>query len=393
MPKRGAQGNGTIRQRPDGRWEARYVTGYHPGTGKQIRKSVYGDTQKEVRQRLNAIVKGLDEGTYKEPSKLTLGQWLDIWQKDYLSNLKASSLFSYQEHIRLRLQPALGAVNLEQLNTHTIQGFYNDLGKPKPDGHGLSPKTIKDIHGILHKALAQTVAIGYLRTNPSTACTLPRIEKPKINTFDDTQLKAFLHTIQNHRHETLYRLALFTGMRESELLGLMWDCVDFTNGTLLIDKQLQRERKKGGQYYFSSPKNGKSRTITPPNFIMQELKKHRAEQAEKQLAAGADWERKCLVFCNDTGSYLSYRTVYDCYKRIVAQLGCPELRFHDMRHTYAVTALRAGINVKVVQETLGHFSAAFTLDIYAAATEEMQRESADKLESFYDKLNTSKGSN
>lgn len=391
MAKRSAQGGGTIRQRPDGRWEARYVSGYDPGTGKQIRKSIYGTTQKDVRQRLNAIVKELDEGTYSEPSKLTLGQWLDVWQEDYLGGLKASSLFSYQAHISSKIKPALGAVKLEQLMPHAIQRFYNKLGQSTGDKKGLSPKTIKDIHGVLHKALDQAVAVGYIRSNPSTACTLPRVEKPKIVTFSDEQFRDFLAAISGHRHEMLYRLAIFTGLRESEILGLMWECINFKNGTILIDKQLQRERKKGGQYYFSSPKNGKSRTITPPPFIMMELKTHRARQAENQLLAGAAWEAKGLVFCNESGGYLSYRTAYDCFKRIVSAIGCPKVRFHDMRHTYAVTALRADVNVKAVQEALGHFSAAFTLDVYAAATDEMQRESASRLEAFYNTLKTCKG--
>ena len=383
MPKRGAQGNGTIRQRPDGRWEARYTAGRDPGTGKQVRKSIYGATQKEVRQRLNAVVKELDEGTYTEPSKLTLAQWLRIWQNDYLGGLKASSLFNYQDNINRRITPVLDAIKLEQLTTHAIQRFYNQLE--------LSPKTVKDVHGVLHKALDQAVLMRYIRSNPSNACTLPRVEKQKINTFSDEQLQDFLQAIVGHRHEVLYRLALFTGLRESEILGLMWNCIDFKKGTVLIDKQLQRERKKGGQYYFSSPKNGKSRTITPPPFIMKELKKHRAKQAEAQLLSGATWEGKGLVFCNEHGGYLSYRTAYDCYKRIVANIGCPDMRFHDMRHTFAVTALRAGVNVKAVQESLGHFSAAFTLDVYATATEEMQRESANQLEAFYSTLKTCKG--
>ncbi|MDL2300402.1 site-specific integrase [Clostridiaceae bacterium OttesenSCG-928-D20] len=336
MSKRGAQGNGTIRQRPDGRWEARYVAGRNPGTGKQIRKSVYGDTQNEVRQKLNTIVHELDEGTYKEPSKLKLSEWLDIWQESYLGSLKASSLFSYQDIIRRRIKPALGEIKLEQLTTHAIQGFYNNLGKPQDDKKGLSPKTVKDIHGVLHKALSQAVAIGYIRSNPSSVCTLPRIERPKISTFSDEQLRAFLEEIEGHRHEMLYRLALFTGLRESEIMGLMWDCVDFFKGTILIDKQLQRERKKGGQYYFSSPKNGKSRKITPPHFIMQELKKHRLIQAE----SGVLWKGSGLVFCNEEGGYLSYRTAYDCFKRIVAKIGCPEMRFHDMRHPHVKPRLK-----------------------------------------------------
>lgn len=127
--KRGAQGNGSIRQRPDGRWEARYVTGYDPGTGKQIRKSIYGETQKEVRQKLNAAVKALDEGTYFEPSKLTVGQWLDTWTAEYLGAVKPMTIVSYKGIVKNHNKPALGAIKLDALTAPNIQKFYNDMGK------------------------------------------------------------------------------------------------------------------------------------------------------------------------------------------------------------------------------------------------------------------------
>lgn len=379
---RGAQGAGTIRQRKDGRWEARYTMGRDPGTGKQIQRSVHGATQQEVRKKLAQLTTALDNGTYKEPCKMTVGQWLDIWTADYLGGVKPSTAFLYGEQIRLYIKPALGAVKLEVLNTHTIQGFYNGLSIEREGGKALSPKSVKNIHGILHKALQQAVAVGYIRFNPADACTLPRAEKKEISPLDEEQIATFLKAIEGHRHELLYKVALFTGMREGEVLGLMWDCVDFEKGTITIKRQLRREQKKGGAYYITTPKNGKPRTITPAPWVMKLLRSQKARQAEQQLKMGPLWEASGMVFTNETGGYLSYRTVYDCFKRIVAQMGTPSTRFHDLRHTFAVASLRAGDDIKTVQGNLGHHTAAFTLDVYGHVTEQMKKDSAQRMEGF-----------
>ena len=377
-----AQGAGTIRLRKDGRWEARYTVGRDPGTGKQIQRSVYGATQQEVRKKLAQLTTALDNGTYKEPCKMTVGQWLDIWTADYMGGVKPSTAFLYGEQIRLYIKPALGAVKLEALNTHTIQGFYNGLSIEREGGKALSPKSVKNIHGILHKALQQAVAVGYIRFNPADACTLPRAEKKEISPLDEEQIATFLKTIEGHRHELLYKVALFTGMREGEVLGLMWDCVDFEKGTITIKRQLRREQKKGGAYYITTPKNGKPRTITPAPWVMKLLRSQKARQAEQQLKMGPLWENYGMVFTNETGGYLSYRTVYDCFKRIVAQMGTPSTRFHDLRHTFAVASLRAGDDIKTVQGNLGHHTAAFTLDVYGHVTEQMKKDSAQRMEGF-----------
>lgn len=386
MPKksntRAAQGSGTIRQRKDGRWEARFTVGRDPGTGKQVQRSVYGSTQKEVRQKLAQITAELDAGTYSKPSKMTVGEWLDIWERDYLGSVKRSTAQLYHHQIHLYLRPAFGAVKLEHLSTHHIQRFYNSLAGER-DGKGpLSPKTVKNIHGIFHKALQQAVSIGYLRFNPSDACTLPRVEKAEIKPLDEQQISAFLHAIQGHRYETLYKVALFTGMREGELLGLMWDCVDFEAGTITVKRQLRREQKKGGEYYISTPKNGKGRIISPAPSVMQLLRVHKAQQAKKRLQLGPMWTDMGLVFPDDTGGYLSSKSVYSCFKRIMARLGTPSTRFHDLRHSYAVAAIRAGDDIKTVQGNLGHHTAAFTLDVYGHVTEQMKQDSAQRMERF-----------
>lgn len=386
---RNAQGAGSIRKKTVTRngqeytyWEARVTVGRDPGTGKQLRRSFSGKTQREVREKMQAAAVAVNDGTYKDPSKLTVGDWLDIWMADYMGDVKPSTAFLYDQQIRLHIKPALGAVKLEALNAHTIQGFYNGLKTERKGGRPLSPKSVKNVHGILHKALQQAVAVGYIRFNPADACALPRGEKKEINPLDEEQIATFLTAIEGHRHELLYKVALFTGMREGEVLGLMWDCVDFEHGTITIKRQLRREQKKGGAYYITTPKNDKPRTITPAPWVMKLLRTQKARQAEQRLKLGPLWEDSGMVFTNETGGYLSYRTVYDCFKRIVAKMGTPSTRFHDLRHTFAVASIRAGDDIKTVQGNLGHATAAFTLDVYGHVTDQMKRASAERMEGF-----------
>ena len=279
--------------------------------------------------------------------------------------------------------PNLGATKLEDLQTPLIQRFYNNLLKPrKPGVAPLAPKTVRCIHGIFHSALSKAVQLGYLRSNPSDACELPRAIRKEIVPLEDEQIAVFLKAIEGHTHEYLYKIALFTGMREGEVLGLTWDCIDFKRGTLVIRRQLVRDREKGGEYHFSTPKNGKMRVIALPQTVIELFAAQRNKQTLMMLDAGKAWENNNLIFTNPTGGYLSYRTVYDCFKRVVKKIGFPNTRFHDLRHTYAVVAIKSGDDIKTVQENLGHATAAFTLDIYGHVTEQMKHASADRMEAF-----------
>lgn len=389
MARKAAAGAGTIRKKAiirNGKqyeyWEARYTVGYDPGTGKQIQRSVTGKTQKEVRQKLQQATTAIDSGTYKEPCKMTLGEWLDIWTAEYLGSVKPRTVDNYTAVIKNHLRPALGAVKLETLNAHTIQRFYNDLGKAHGGKDGLSPKSIKNVHGVLHKALQQAVKIGYLQFNPTEACELPRIERAELKPLDDEQIAAFLQAIDGHRYESLFTVTLFTGMRAGEVLGLQWDRVNFEDGTIAIDQQLQQGRVEGRDYQLVSTKNGKGRTVTPATFVMDILKHHRAEQAEQRLKAGALWEDGGFVFTDQLGHHLTYPSVYSSFKRVVARIGRPDARFHDLRHSYAVAAIRSGDDIKTVQGNLGHATAAFTLDVYGHVTNQMKKESAARMDRY-----------
>lgn len=177
MSKKAAAGAGTIRKRTRVRagksytyWEARVTVGRDPGTGKQIQRSFYGKTQAEVRKKVQEAALAVDNGTYKDPCSLTVAEWLSIWESEYLARVKYTTKLNYSQHIKNHLVPAFGSIRLQELSTPMIQRFYNSLT--------ISPKTIKNVHGVLHRALQQAVKIGYLTYNPSDACELPRVEKP-----------------------------------------------------------------------------------------------------------------------------------------------------------------------------------------------------------------------
>ena len=402
---RAAQGSGTIRQRADGTREARFVVGHDPGTGKPVRKSVYAKTQKEVRQKLAQAVAAVDNKSYREPCKMTLGEWLDIWVDTYLKDVKPRTLKIYQDDIRLHIKPYLAAIKLNELDTHTVQRFFNTLLKsgkrvPKRDKEGkivkkngktvyesapLSSKTVKNVHGVLHGALRQAVVNRYIPINPADGdfCKLPKIQKQEITPLDEVQIADFLKAIHGDRFEELFLVTLFTGLRQGEVLGLTWDCVDFDNGTLLVNKQMQLHQEQGIKAYQLVPtKNSKSRTITAAPSVMSLLKRRRAIQAQQHLEAGPLWQGSDLVFTDELGRHLTKSSVYRSFKKIVAAIGRPDARFHDLRHSYAVAAIRSGDDIKTVQGNLGHATAAFTLDVYGHVTDQMKQASAARMEAF-----------
>ncbi len=387
---RAAQGSGTIRKKTVIKnakeyiyWEARYTEGIDPGTGKQIQRSITGKTQKEVAQKLKAVTTSIDSGTYVAPSKMTVGQWLDIWSAEYLGGVKPKTVESYKCQIKNHIKPALNVIKLDALTTPMIQSLYNNLYRSKEDGGvGLSAKSVGIVHGVLHKALQQAVFVGYIRFNPADACELPRVERKEITPLDSDAIAAFIKAVHGHKFEAVYLTMLFTGMRRGEICGLKWDCVDLEKGTILINKQLQNIPGKPGEFRLASTKNSKGRSITVAKTVVELLKEYKRQQEEMKKAVGPLWKEEGYVFTNEIGNHLSPNTLYHNYKRLVTSIGLPDARLHDLRHSYAVAALRAGDDIKTVQGNLGHHTASFTLDVYGHVTDEMKKDSADRMERF-----------
>lgn len=206
--------------------------------------------------------------------------------------------------------------------------------------------------------------------------------------MDEKQIAAFLEAIKRHPFECLFTVALFTGMREGEVLGLLWERVDFKRGIITVDKQLQRGIGEDKGFCLVSTKNGKGRTISPAKAILDVLKLHHASQARQRLIAGAAWEDFGFVFTDALGQPLTKLKMYRAFKRVAAAIGRPDARFHDLHHSYAVAAIRSGDGIKTVQGNLGHATAAFTLDVYGHVTDQMKQDSAARMDAFIKTVST-----
>ena len=341
---------------------------------------------------------------------MTLGRWLDIWTTDYMSDKKYLTVKHYRAQVNEHIKPALGAVKLSQLTPAQIQGFYNDLLKtgrtvPKKDEKGkivkkdgktvteqvpLSAKSVRNIHCILTKALSVAVTVGYLKVNPADRTTIPKMQKKEIRPLTDEQVRDFLRVADGDEYGTMLKVILFTGLREAEATGLTWDCIDFKAGTVKVCKQLQKRPLADGGATFAPLKNDKTRILKPAPFVMGLLKHRQKEQIEQRLRAGEAWEgwsnlaeqKTALVFTTATGQNIRPKTLYLHYKKLAAQIGAPESRVHDLRHTFAVLSLQNGDDVKTVQDNLGHATAAFTLDVYGHVSERMKEDSASRMEAY-----------
>lgn len=250
--RRGPQGGGSIRKRtvirngvPYTYWEARITTGFDLGTGRQKQRSFSGKTQKEVREKMQAELVKINNHEYQEPSNMTLGEWLETWERDFLNGVKPSTRLNYSQHIRNHILPALGSRRLQNLSGLDIQRFYNEIlekggkkwlhdkegrilkkdGKPVYEPAPLSAKTVKNIHGVLHKALEKAVQSGHIRTNPADNCELSRVEKKEIRPLDSEDIARFMEAVQNHPFRALFLTTLFTGMRRGRSVacaGTVW---------------------------------------------------------------------------------------------------------------------------------------------------------------------------
>lgn len=270
-----------------------------PVTGKKIRKSIYGDREKDVRRRVTEIQNALDNGTYQEPSKMKVHEWLEEWITTFCAHkLKPYTIAAYRGIIKNHLNPAIGEMKLQDIRGLHIQRIYNRM-----ISNDASPKTVKNIGAVAHKAFNVAIKQGLISVNPCDAAEFPKMERKEIKPLTDAEIPVFLNAIKGDPLENAYALCLFSGLREGECLGLSWDQVNFEKQTLVISQQLQRGKNKGGQYYIaSSTKSGRSRTIKPPSIAFEYLKSERRRQLSNQISAGAEWNNEhYLVFTTDKG--------------------------------------------------------------------------------------------
>lgn len=376
MKNRNAKGGGSVRQRENGTWEARCTI-----NGK--RRSFYGDRQSDVLKAMRAALAASDAGVYFEPKKITLEKWMEIWLNEYAQpSVKPLTYAAYKTSINTHIIPALGNIKLALLNPTQVQTFYNDLFRTKK----ISAKTIKNVHGVLHKALDQAVELNYIPVNATNKCKLPRVEKKEIKPLTEAEIAAFMDAAKDDEYADIFTVTLFLGLRRGEICGLSWDAVNFKTNTITIKQQLCIARDGTG-YYIAPTKSDKIRALTAPQFVMDLLREVKREQAVARLQCSFAWKNEHnLVFTNGEGQHIAPITLYVHFKRIAESIGRSDARFHDLRHTYAVTALQEGDDVKTVQQNLGHATASFTLDVYGHVSEKMKQESANRMQRYFESL-------
>lgn len=374
--KRGISGTGTIRLRSDGRWEARI-----PGSPN---KPKYFRTQTEAQKWLTAACADINIGQFIEPSKLTLASWLTKWLDTYVIANKDSTYSYYEQAIRLRITPYIGKIRLQDLNQMNIQMLTNKLEAD------YAIKTIRNTIGMLHCALEKARENGLIRKNPCEGVTLPKEAAVKMAIMSQSQFAAFWEAVQLSDIKNELLLMILSGLRKGELTGLTWDCVDFVNKELHVYRQYIYD-KKTLTYGFETPKNSKPRTIALPDAAIKVFHEQQAKQAEMASAAGSLWSNdENFIFTNCYGKPMSATTLHKHFKEICRQIGTENMRIHDLRHNFATYALQAGVDIKTLQETLGHSSAAFTMKQYAHSTMEMKHAAAEKMDALLADINADK---
>ena len=362
--------DGNIRKRGQHSWEGSVMI---EGT----RHYVYGRSSQEVRKRISALTLQSDLGLFIDESDMLLSEWLTQWISSYVC-VKDNTLSRYKIDVEQHITPVLGKIPLCDLKTAHVQMLYNRMLK-----EGLSAKSLKNLHGVLHEALERAVLINLIPKNVSNACVLPKVKQAEMHPLQGEEIPRFLDAIKGDTFKNVFYVDLFTGMRQGEILGLTWDCISFDRQTIFLSRQLQRSRKKRGEYYFADLKNSKTRYIQPAPEVMAVLQQIKNEQTAIRNTPGTSWHNDMnLVFVDKKGRNLSCMTLYHHFKAIAARIGKPEMRFHDLRHTYATLSLQTGANIKTVSSQLGHATTAFTLDRYGHTTDPMRQDAANRMSAY-----------
>lgn len=377
--KKRGPGEGSIFQRKDGRWVAELVLGYGPD-GKRIVKRAYGRTRAEVSQWLAKVVADRHRGMpLEKPDRATVAQFLDRWLEDVVRHsCRPSTYASYRQYVRNHIAPVLGGLRIQKLTPARIQAFYAQ----KLD-EGLSPRTVQYLHAILHRALEQAVKWELLARNPCAQVERPRVARQERPVLTPEQVQAFLEAARHDRFYALYVLAVATGLRQGELLGLTWDDVDFEARRLYVRRQLVWPRGEAEEPYLAEPKSARGlRVIDLPESVVRVLEQHRWRQTEEKLKMADAWAgRFNLVFTTHVGTPVSPGNLLRrSFWPLLEKAGLPRIRFHDLRHTCGTLLAAQGVHPKLIQDILGHSSITVTMDIYGHVLPTMRRQVADLMD-------------
>jgi integrase len=364
-------GEGTITQRKDGRWEARISL---PG-GR--RKTLYGKTRGAVRDKLTAALRDVQQGLplvgERQPVADFLEQWLEHTARH---RLRPRTFYRYQQLVRVHAVPRIGKIALARLTPQDLSALY-----AARLAAGSSPRTVQFLHAVLHRALKQALQWNLIARNPADAVQAPRPRRPEIHPLTQEQTNALLDAGHGDDLEALYVLAVMTGMRQGELLGLRWPDLDWDSGRLEVRHTLQWD---GRAWYLAEPKTGRSRrSIKLPPTVLQALRGHRARQHTQRLGLGPAWQDHGFVFCQADGTPLPARNLGRLFAKLLQRAGLPRVRFHDLRHTAGTSLIAEGIPLVMVKDLLGHSTIAITADIYSHVLPPHQDQIAERMEQLY----------
>lgn len=368
---RRGKGEGSIRQRSDGTWEARIDIG-RDANGRRKTKSVYGKTKKEVGNELTKLASQKIDGTLIAETKLTVGEFLDKWLADAvkLSN-RAATHSSYSQNVKVHIKPAIGAVKLSKLTPMHVQGMYAAMERGKK-----SARMRQMQHAILRRALSVACKWGLIARNVCDAVDRPTVPKHEITPLNAAQVSKLMKAAESDRIHALIVLAVFSGLRQGELFGLEWNDVDMKSANLMVRRTVV---DLGGTVTTSPPKTGKGqRLVELPQMAIDALWKHKAKLMTEGLA------KSPLVFPGEDGGYQRrFGPFREEFKAVLKRAGLPAIRFHDLRHSAATLLLGEGVHPKIVQERLGHSTIAITMDTYSHILPSMQKDAVGKLDLLF----------
>ncbi len=367
MPRTRANGDGAIYKRPDGRWTGRYFD----ADGK--RHDLYGKNRGDVKDKLDRAQENVRKALPVLVARETVAQFMDRWLRDVAAQrVRETTLERYQGDVRLHIVPKLGKRKLTEVTPAVAQAFLNEL-----HAEGLGARSVAHCRAVLRVALGRALREGLVGQNVAKLVDVPRETPKPVDALTPGDARALLDAFKGHEYEALITVALATGMRQGELLGLSWEDVDLDAGTLTVRRQLQRI---GGQDKLVELKTRRSRrTLALPSVAVEALRAQRARQNETRLALGTDWQGSGRVFTTATGGFLNGSSVTHRYQARLKDAGLPVRSFHHLRHGAASLLLAKGASMRVVMEQLGHSQITLTMNTYAHIAPELLRDAADKL--------------
>lgn len=366
---------GTIRQRAKGSWTIQVYTGRDPVTGKKTHttRTVRG-TKKEAELALAKLINAVETGVDFNATKMTFAEYTDRWLKSKHTKVRPKTIERYSDLMRLHVVPIIGGTPLLKLKPLHLEKIYEEA-----IARGLSPQSVLHIHRVLFTALKQAVAWQLIPRNIGEAVTPPRPERREVKAMTPNDVIMILEAVANTNLEIPTVLALGTGMRLGEVLGLRWADIDLEKNSARISQTIQQT---GDGLVFVPPKTHRSRrSVSLPAFVVKALRKHKKEQSERRLIVGSAWHDLDLVIERGDGRPVRTQSLSSRFAKKMKNADV-SLTFHGLRHGHASLMLAAGVNLKVVSERLGHSTIGITADLYTHVADEVHEAAAASLDTF-----------